>query len=72
MIVDVDEVICADTLRGVFDVVVVRYVVSVVELSAVDIIVEAVDVDVLSAVEFSVVNIALEVVGGFVVACHRS
>ena len=66
-LVDVDEVICVVEFCTGFDVVVVMDGFSVVELSVVDITLEAVDVDVISVVESSVVDISLEVVGRLVV-----
>ena len=67
LVVDVDEVICTVEFCTGFDAVVVVDVVSVVELSVVDMILEAVDVDVISVVESSIVDISLEVVGRLVV-----
>ena len=61
---DVDKVSCIVEFRGVSDLVV--SVVSGVELSTVDMILEAV-VNIFSAVEFSVLDISLEVVYGLVV-----
>ena len=67
LVVDVDKVICTVEFCRGFDAVVVVDGFSVVELSVVDMILEAVDVDVVSVVESSVVDISLEVVGRFVV-----
>ena len=67
LVVDVDEVICVVELCRGFDAVVVVDGFSVVELSAVDMIMEAVDVDIVSVVESPVVDISLEIVGRFVV-----
>ena len=71
LVVDVDEVICVVEFCRGFDAVLVMDGFSVVELSVVDMILEAVDVDVISVVESSVVDISLEVVGRLVVVVPK-
>ena len=71
LVVDVDKVICTVEFCTGFDAVVVVDGFSVVELSVVDMILEAVDVDVVSVVESSVVDISLEVVGKLVVVVTK-
>ena len=67
LVVDGDEVICVVEFCRGFDTMVVVDGFSVVELSVVDMILEAIDVDVISVVESSIVDISLEVVGRLVV-----